>query len=164
MKNAPICPLCGIRECSPANDPGMPPAWFSRCLTCTTLTGYRDHNHTCYPSPAQVKAGTFEEGHSWRTAVPLRPLWENGRHVGFQCTEFDRCGWQHRFTPEEMEPCETHSRPGSPVPKGVCRNYLGHRQERGEVDERGYITPYGREQEQRRSDAANWDPGRYIER
>jgi hypothetical protein len=48
--------------------------------------------------------------------------------------------------------------------KGLCFTSRKHRAERGECDERGYITDYGREQERLRSDAANWDPGRCIER
>ena len=113
----------------------------------------------------QVAAGTYKAGHSWRTLVSLEPLWEDGRHIGFRCSQFDQCAWELRFTAEELEPCPTHTRfPDYPTLKGVCKNYLEHRRERGECDDRGYVNDHGREAEQFRLDAANWDPGRYVER
>lgn len=165
MQETPICPLCKIRECGRSDEGGSEMSYFSTCTECLFLSGYRDHGHTHYPSPAQVAAGTYREGQSWRTSETVRPIWEDGVHVGFRCGRFDLCGWEHRFTPEELQPCEHDNGFGFPVKtiKGVCRNYQSHRQQRGECDERGYITEYGREQEQLRSDAANWDPGRYIE-
>lgn len=163
MNPAPICSLCKIRECGRADEPPGPVSYFSRCGTCMGLSGYREHSHTYYPSPAQVAAGTFKAGHSWRTLISLRPLWEDGAHVGYRCAEFDRCGWEERFTAEDMEPCPVHTRfPDHPVLKGVCRNRREHRP--GEFDARGHITEHGREREQLRSDAANWDPGRYVDR
>lgn len=164
MKKAPICPICDIRERSCDDEPPGPGSYFSTCSTCSLLSGYREHSHTCYPSPAQVAAGTFKAGHSWRTSVSVRPLWEDGRHIGFRCSEFERCGWEERFTAEDMEPCPDHTLPYHPVPRAVCRNYRDHRQAAGECDERGYITEHGRERERLRSDAANWDPGSYVSR
>lgn len=168
----PICPLCKVRERSHDTEPGREPAYyegessyFSTCYECTALSGYREHSHTYYGSPAQVAAGTFAAGHSWRTAVSLRPVWEDGEHVGFRCAEFERCGWEQRFTPEEREPCPVHTQfTEYPVIKGVCVNHEEHRRERGECNERGWINDVGRAAERARSDAANWDPGRYVER
>lgn len=158
-----ICPLCKINERDWDSEPGGRGGYFSYCTTCSMLCGYREHSHTYYGSPAQVAAGTYKAGHSWRTSVSVRPLWEDGRHVGFRCSEFDRCGWEQRFTVEDMEPCKKHSKwPTLPVLKGVCRNYQEHRQARGECDERGHITDQGREAARLRIDAANWDPGKYV--
>lgn len=165
MEKAPMCPLCKIRECEFDNEPPGPGGYWSTCGTCLLLSGSREHSHTYYPSPAQVKAGTFKAGHSWRTSVSVRPLWEGGVHIGFRCSEFDQCGWEHRFTAEELQPCHEHkSHGGFPVEtiKGMCFTSREHRMERGECDERGYITEFGRERERERSDAANWDPGRYV--
>lgn len=160
---APICPLCGIRECDRADEGNGPISYFSRCGTCTSLSGYRDHSHTYYGSPAQVAAGAYRAGHSWRTLVTVRPIWKDGKHVGFRCSEFDRCGWERRFTAEDMEECPEHSKsPNLPTLKGVCRNHREHRRVRGECNERGWITEFGREAERLRSDAANWDPGQYV--
>lgn len=165
MEQAPLCPNCKINRCSRADEPGQRVSYFSHCYTCTMLTGHRDHSHTRYPSPAQVAAGTYPAGHSWRTSVIVRPLWEGGKHVGYRCVEFDVCGWEERFTAEEMEPCSEHTRyPDDPMIKGVCQRYLEHRTAAGELDGRGYITDYGRQRERERSDAANWDPGQYVER
>jgi hypothetical protein len=167
MEKAPMCPLCKIRERSYDDEPPGPGGYFSYCSTCTLLSGYREHNHTYYPSPAQVKAGTFKAGHSWRTSVSVHPLWEDGVHIGFRCSEFDRCGWERRFTVEELQPCHEHkSHGGFPIEtiKGLCFTGRDHRAERGECDERGYVTECGREKEREREDAANWDPGRYIDR
>lgn len=159
----PICPLCGVNARERADEPGQPISYFTLCHVCTSLSGYREHTHTYYPSPAQVTAGTYEAGHSWRTAVSVRPLWEGGAHIGFRCTEFDRCGWERRFDAFELEPCDVHTGAlGRPVPSGVCRMHPDHRP--GEFDGRGHITEYGRQRERERQDAANWDPGRYIER
>jgi hypothetical protein len=66
--------------------------------------------------------------------VSLRPVWEDGSHVGYRCVEFDRCGWQKLFTAEERQNCGMHSAyPSLPVLKGVCVNYREHRRERGSV-------------------------------
>lgn len=170
-RKAPICPLCGVRERSFDGEPPLSDNWesnfYSHCYECSSLCGTREHTHTYYGSPAQVAAGTVKDGHSWRTTVTLRPIMEDGKHVGFRCLEFDRCGWEHRFTAEEFLSCSEHvTHGGFPYTtiKGMCFNSQDHRRERGECDERGYITDYGREQERLRSDAANWDPGHYVER
>ena len=169
---APICPLCLIRERSHDDEPGRSPEYygseanyFSTCFECCMLSGYRDHSHAYYGSPAQVAAGTFRAGYSWRTRESVQPLWESGSHVGYRCRKFAECGWEQRFTPEEREGCELHTLfPALPVLKGVCRDYQEHRQERGECDGRGHLTDHGEAQEHLRSDAAVWDPGKYIER
>lgn len=167
MDEVPLCPICKIRPCEYDDEPPGPGGYFSTCDVCLSLSGYRDHTHTYYPSPGQVAAGTYEAGHSWRTSVIVRPIWEDDAHVGFRCSAFDECGWERRFTAGELESCGEHkSHAGFPVTtiKGLCFTSREHRRERGECDERGYITEYGREQDRLRSDAANWDPGRYIER
>lgn len=162
---APICPLCGIRERSYDDEPPGPGSYFSHCTTCALLSGYRDHSHTYYPNPAQVAAGTYKAGHSWRTLVTIRPLWESGNHIGYRCSEFEQCGWEERFTADDLTPCAIHTpHPDYPFLTGVCRDYQEHRQERGECDGRGWINDHGREQERKRSDAANWDPGGYVKR
>lgn len=163
---APICPLCRVNERDWDSEPGRyGGGYYSHCTRCSGLCGTREHTHTYYGSPAQVAAGTVKAGHSWRTTVLLHPIIENNAHVGYRCTEFDRCGWEQRFTAEESRPCPVHTGyPSHPVLTGTCRNYREHLQARGECDERGYITEYGREQERLRCDAANWDPGRYLER
>lgn len=163
---APLCPICKINECSWDSEPPGPGSYFSNCTTCMRLSGYRDHSHTYYPNPAQVAAGAYPAGHSWRTSVSVRPTWEGGKHTGYRCTEFGTCGWEQRFTVEDLAACDVHTqrRLGEPIPLGVCRDYREHRQARGEVDKRGYITDHGREQYRLRSDAANWDPGRYVSR
>jgi len=157
--NAPLCPLCKARDCSYTNEPGKE-GYYSTCYVCSLLTGYRDHSHVEHPSEAQVRAGTYPAGHSWRTVQILRPLWENGRHVGYRCAGHNPCGFEEWFTNEAMEPCPVHS--GDPrygeVLRGVCLNWREHRFERGECDEKGYITEFGRREEKRRSDKANWDP------
>lgn len=165
-EDEPLCPLCKTRPRSFDSEPPGPGGYSSHCTECSMLICSRDHAHTHYPNPAHVAAGAYPTaGCSWRTTVTLLPAWEDGRHVGYRCAEFSRCGWEVRFTPEERERCPTHTQhPDRPVSKGACRDYREHRQERGEQDERGYITAYGREQEQLRSDAAVWDPGQYIER
>ena len=162
--NAPMCPLCKIRERDYDCEPPGPGSYYAFCGTCASLSGYREHNHTYYPSPAQVAAGTFKAGDSWRTLVTVRPLWEDGNHVGFRCSEFDRCGWEHRFTDEELQPCHDHRAHGGwPIEtiKGKCFTMREHRIERGECDKDGYITDYGRQMDRKRSDAANWDSGGY---
>jgi len=160
---APICPLCKIRERSYDSEPGGEPGYFSHCYVCSSLSGYGVHSHTYYGSPAQVAAGTYRAGQSWRTSVSLRPLWEDGTHIGYRCTEFDRCGWEQRFTAEELAPCPTHSDAYNTVAVGVCVNSQVHRIERGEAEApHGYITDHGRVEEQKRSDVNNWDPGRYV--
>lgn len=157
-----LCPLCRVNQCDP--DPEGPSPrdgvlyYSSYCTGCTLLSGYRTHTHTYYPSPAQVAAGTFKAGHSWRTLVAVRPMWESGSHVGFRCSEFGECGWKHRFTADERMLCDQHQ-----ALKGMCVYHREHAQERGECDERGYITEFGREEERRRSNRDNWDPGRYIQ-
>lgn len=167
MTKPPMCPLCKIRECGYDGEPPSP-GYFTHCDTCTILTGYQEHSHTHYPSPAQVEAGTYPAGHSHRTAVIVHPLWGDGAHVGFRCDEFDRCGWERRFTAAELEACPTEhkSHGGWPVEtiRGKCFNSLEHRIERGECDDRGRITEYGRRMQREREDAANWDPGRYVSR
>lgn len=166
MTDAPMCPLCKIREREWDSEPGRyGGGYYSTCGTCSGLTRYRGHNHTHYPSPVQVSAGTYVAGASWRTAVLVRPVWEDGVHVGFRCDEFDVCGWEYPFTAAEREVCERHTEfPDHPVIKGVCFQSREHRVERGECDERGYITEYGRRMVLEREDAANWDPGRYVSR
>ena len=163
---APLCPLCKINPREFDYEPPGPGSYYSYCGRCSGLVGTREHTHTYYGSPAQVAAGTVRAGHSWRTTVLLHPIIEGDRHVGYRCTKFEQCGWEQRFTAKDMDPCSTHSTHPKyhQVPKGVCVNHQEHRQARGECDERGYITDYGREQERVRSDAANWDPGRYIDR
>lgn len=167
----PICPLCKIRECGRADEPGWDgtpgePSYFSTCSTCTALSGYGVHSHTYYGSPAQVAAGTVKAGHSWRTSVSLRPTWDGGIHTGYRCTEFDRCGWEQVFTAEELKVCPAHTKfPDWPVSYGQCFNHQEHRLERGECEPvHGYITDHGRAEESKRSDANNWDPGRYMPR
>ncbi len=162
----PICPICKVNMCEYDSEPPGPGSYSSTCFRCFSLSGYRDHSHTYYGSPAQVAAGTIAAGHSWRTAVTVRPIIEDNRHVGYRCSQFRDCGWEHRFTPEELELCPEHSEPPrhGPTPKAVCANRREHRRKRGEVDERGYITDHGRVEERRREDAANWDPGQYFER
>lgn len=167
MKKAPICPLCKVNPREYDDEPPDPGSYYSYCGRCSSLVGTREHTHTYYGSPAQVAAGTIKAGHSWRTTVLLHPIIEDDRHVGYRCTEFDLCGWEHRFTAEELEPCHAHKSHGGfsvETIKGKCANYREHRLERGECDGRGYITEYGRKQGRLRSDAANWDPGRYIDR
>lgn len=171
---APICPLCKIRTCDADTEPGREPSYYGSaasystyCTTCSMLSGTRTHAHQHYGSPVQVAAGTVKAGHSWRTTELLRPIWRaDGKHVGFRCDKFDQCGWQHYFTPEELEPCPVHtSFPDYPQIFGVCRDYLEHRIERGECDPhpRPYMTEFGRKESQRRSDEQVWDPGKYIE-
>lgn len=164
--DAPLCPICKINPREYDSEPPGPGSYFSHCYRCSSLVGTRDHSHTYYGSPAQVAAGTYRADQSWRTTVTLHPIIENDRHVGFRCVRFDECGWEHRFTAEELEPCSHVNNWGFPYEtiKGLCANGLQHRQERGELDERGWITDYGREREQLRSDADNWDPGKYIDR
>ena len=170
---APMCPLCKIRECDQDTEPGRDWKYYESaasysytCSTCSLMGGIRDHSHQHYPSPAQVAAGTFKAGHSWRTAERLEPVWENGQHIGYRCGRFFECGWEEIFTAEQREPCHEHTTHGGypiEVMKGVCVNYREHRLARGECyPPHGYITEYGREQENKRSDAAVWDPGRYI--
>jgi hypothetical protein len=173
--NAPICPICKINERSYDSEPPRG-GYFSHCYRCSSLITQSEHNHTHYPSPAQVAAGTYKAGHSWRTSQSVHPIIENDVHVGYRCvgTHSELCGWERRFTAEEMEPCPTehrgHSFGGGTrgiVYKAVrheCQRSREHRKERGETDERGYITDVGRAAEAAHSDATNWDPGRYIER
>lgn len=164
---APICPLCGINEREYDSEPPRPGGYFSFCYPCSSLITQGEHNHTVYPSPAQVKAGTYKAGHSWKTAQIVHPLMERGVHVGYRCTEFDRCGWERRFTPEELEPCDGHRNQfGYPIEtiKGRCSRMPEHRLARGEIDERGYITDHGREVERLHAEATTWDPGGYVQR
>lgn len=162
MEN-PLCPLCGINPLFLEYDPDSiyPPSYDTYCMRCTGLMRSGPHNHTHYPSPVQVAAGTFKAGHSWRTASQTYPLWEDGKHVGYTCADYEPCGWVGRFTPAELQPCTLPAHKGKIF--GVCRDYREHRKHRGECDGRGWITEAGREAERDRSDAANWDPGRYIE-
>lgn len=174
MDQSVICPICKVNERSYDSEPPNP-GYFSYCFGCSSLINSGQHNHTHYPSPAQVKAGTYKAGHSWRTSQSVHPVFENGVHVGYRCVGADSelCGWERRFTPEEMEECPSEhrekgfgGRPGMirKMVRHACHRSHEHRLERGEVDERGYITELGRSVEDARSDATNWDPGRYIER
>lgn len=162
----PICPICKVNPREYDSEPPGPGSYSYSCFRCFSLSGYRDHSHTYYGSPAQVAAGTIAAGHSWRTAVTVRPVFEDDRHVGYRCDRFGDCGWEQRFTPEELEMCPEHSEPPrhGPTPKGACVNHRDHRLKRGEIDHRGWLTDHGRAEEKRRGDAANWDPGRYLER
>lgn len=159
----PVCPLCNIRVREFCNEPPGPGSYYSYCAMCALLVGLGDHTHTYYYSPAQVAAVPDRAGMSWRTAMVVLPLMQEGAHAGYRCRNFDQCGWEYWFAGEDLKVCTTHTRSvGSPVLRGVCLNYPEHRLERGECYESGFITEYGREQEKIRSDAANWDPGRYI--
>lgn len=169
MEKEPICPLCGIRERSYDGEPpvkGDERDYFSHCYECSRLAGYGEHSHTYYPNPEQIKAGTFKAGHSWRTLVSLNPIMEGGEHVGYRCTQFQKCGWEHRFTAKELEICTAHTdlfgHPMGRYIKGVCVNSRTHRMERGECNEQGYITDKGRAENEKRSDAQTWDPGHYV--
>lgn len=171
MMNGPICPLCGIRERSYDGEPpvkGDARDYFSYCYECSSLCGYGDHTHTYYGSPEQVAAGTYRAGQSWMTSVTLNPIMEKGEHVGYRCTQFRQCGWEHRFTPEELELCTEHTdlfgHPSPPQLKGVCVNGRDHRMERGECNAQGYVTDKGRAAHEARVQAANWDPGHYVAR
>ena len=158
MSDAPICPLCKIREREFDSEPPGPGSYFSNCSPCSLLIGYRYHSHTHYPTEVQVKAGTFRAGHSWRTSVAMLPVFEGGAHVGYRCgRSSDRgCDYAEWFTAEEREACPTHTKfPDYPVLKGVCHDFPEHRIERGEIDGRGYLTEFGRAEERRRSDEAN---------
>lgn len=174
-RKTPLCPLCGVREREFDGEPPLSEEWennfFGSCAECSSLVGYRDHTHTYYGSPAQVKAGTVKAGHSWRTTVSLVPIMENGTHVGFRCTQHELCGWEQRFTAADMEPCpvEHVDRYGikhPPTYKVMCeRSHPDHKRERGEIDgPHGYITEHGRAVERQRSDAENWGPGHYVAR
>lgn len=166
----PICPLCKVRERDHDTEPGRDWTYYESecsystyCTVCAMLSGTREHTHQHYPSPAQVAAGSYKADATWRTTEVVRPIWRaDGKHVGYRCDDFARCGWEHYFTAEELEPCATHQ--GRPF--GLCRNFREHRVERGELDPApyAYITEYGREEERRRSDATVWDPGGYIAR
>jgi hypothetical protein len=158
---APICPICGVNERSYDSEPGGG-GYFSHCLRCFWLINQAEHNHTIYPSPAQVAAGTYKAGHTWRTAQTVHPIIENNVHVGYRCVgvHSELCKWERRFTAEEMEPCPK----GYPKLRHQCHRSSEHRLERGEIDERGYLTELGRAAERAHTDATNWDPGRYIER
>lgn len=171
---APICPLCKINECDQDTEPGRdwryyesPESYSSMCTRCMFLSTTREHSHQHYPSPAQVKAGTWEAGHSWRTAEMVRPVFTDGKHTGYRCERFEDCGWERVFTAEEMEECPDHVTEyglSYSVMKAVCHNSRRHRLERGEVElPHGYITDHGREVERIHSDATVWDPGKYIE-
>lgn len=171
MDNPPICPLCGIRERMYDSEPplsGGERDYFSHCYECSSLIRYRDHTHTFYGSPEQVAAGSVKAGHSWRTLITLHPIMVDGEPVGYRCTEFDRCGWEIFFTPEEMELCTVDHRTHNNIPiprriKALCRDSWDHRVERGEISlPHGYITDHGRTVEQERADANTWDPGKYV--
>jgi hypothetical protein len=173
--NAPICPICKVSEREFDSEPPAPGSYYSYCFRCSSLITTAEHNHTHYPSPAQVAAGTYKEGHSWRTAQLTRPIIEGNVHVGYRCAGVDSelCGWERRFTAREMETCPTEhrsegyggKRSGFVVKtlRYECFNSHDHRLERGEVNERGHMTDLGREVYAAHSDATNWDPGRYIE-
>jgi hypothetical protein len=168
---APICPLCKINECDFDSEPPGPGSYSTHCTRCFFLITSAEHNHTIYPSPAQVAAGTFRAGHSWRTSQLTHPIMENGVHVGYRCAGYDRerCGWERRFTAEDMEPCEVTHKGHSGWPLAAtlrhqCHRMREHRIERGEVDERGYITDHGRAVEAAHGEATTWDPGGHFER
>jgi hypothetical protein len=153
---APICPICEINECEWDSEPPGPGGYFDTCGRCTGLTGYRTHSHTYGPSEAQVQAGTFREGHTWRTSRLMRPIWEGGKHVGYRCADVDPCGFEERFSGDDFDLCPIHAGPRyGQVIKGQCRNHQDHRVERGECDKRGYITEHGRREERRRADEQN---------
>lgn len=172
-RKAPLCRLCGVRDRQFDGEPPLSKKWennfFDRCAECASLVGYRDHTHTYYGSPAQIRAGSVKAGHSWRTTVLLVPIMDNGVHVGFRCMEFDLCGWEQRFSAADMELCDwehrNHMRFLVPAQyKVLCTRSQDHRVANGECDERGAITEYGRQVERELSDAANWDPGHYVGR
>ena len=169
----PICPLCKINECDQDTEPGREWQYYESresysltCMRCQFLATSREHSHQHYPSPAQIKAGTWAAGHSWRTSEMADPVWTDGKHTGYRCRKFSDCGWERVFTAEEMEHCTAHVQdPGVPrdIIKAVCHNSRFHRLERGEVyPPHGYITDHGREVERAHSDATVWDPGRYT--
>lgn len=163
---APICPLCKINEREYDSEPPGRGTYFSHCHRCSSLITQSEHNHTEYPSPVQVKAGSYRAGQSWRTSQTVVPIMESGVHVGYRCTRFEQCGWERRFTPEELEPCTEHTdRFGFPIEmiKGRCARLHVDRLALGEIDGRGYITEHGRDVEVAREIATTWDPGRYIE-
>lgn len=148
-----MCPDCKIRECDQDSEPPGG-GYFSTCVTCSNLGGYRAHTHAEYPTQAQVQAGVYREGHTWRTSQTMRPLWEDGRHVGFRC--WDRaCGFEERFTADDLTPCPDH--PGLAV--WQCRNHKDHRIQRGEATQpHGYLTDKGRQADAERVNAQVWDP------
>lgn len=151
---APKCPICLVNDRDWDSEPPGPGSYFSHCTRCSLMSGYRDHSHTYRYSATVVQANNLDPNHSWRTAQVMRPLWEDGRHVGYRCdgrSGEHACNYVERFTGTDLEPCAIHR----DLVKGACRNHQEHRQERGEVDERGHITDFGRREERRRQDAAN---------